>query len=186
MKSNRGITIVTLTITVIIFVLVSNILVYNAKDGVYVKKLQNMYSDVQNLRDKVIEYYVQYGTIPANKNIEYNLERKDELKEVMTTEELQDGKFYVVDLKTLDGLTLNYGRDYENITDDMGADEISKLTDLYIINNLTQNVYYVEGVSVKGKKYFTDREKDETYIDLKYDELMEEKNGWLLSSNVVS
>ena len=167
-RIKSGITIITLTITVIIFVIVSNILIYNAKDSLYVKKLQNMYNDVQNLRDKVIEYSVQYGTIPANKNVEYSLEGKDELKQVMTAEELQTGKFYAIDLKTLDGLTLNYGRDYEKITEDMATDEISQLTDLYIVSELTKNVYYVEGVSVKGQRYFTDKEMDTTEVDLKY------------------
>lgn len=173
-RIKSGITIITLTITVIIFVIVSNILIYNAKDSLYVKKLQNMYNDVQNLRDKVIEYSVQYGTIPANKNIEYSLDGKDELKQMMTAEELQTGKFYVIDLKTLDGLTLNYGRDYEKITEDMGTEQISQLTDIYIVNDVTQNVFYVEGISVRGEKYFTNREKDSTQIDLKYNELVEE------------
>ena len=92
---------VTLTIAIIILVLVSNILIYNAKDGIYAKNLENMYTDVESLRDKVIEYSVQYGTIPANTSIEYNLNGRDDLKENwISTEELEN-KFYVIDLKTL-------------------------------------------------------------------------------------
>ena len=71
---------ITLTIAIIILVLVSNILIYNGKDGVYAKKLENMYNDIESLRDKVIEHYVQYGAIPAYTNVEYSLDGKDDLK----------------------------------------------------------------------------------------------------------
>ncbi len=166
-KSQKGITMVTLTIAIIILVLVSNILIYNAKDGIYAKNLENMYTDVESLRDKVIEYSVQYGTIPANTSIEYNLNGRDDLKENwISTEELEN-KFYVIDLKTLEGVSLNYGRDYDKVNSDMTSEEISKLEDIYIVSEVSQNVYYVKGISVEGKKYYSDRKKDETVIDVK-------------------
>lgn len=168
-RNQKGITMVTLTIAIIILVLVSNILVYNAKDGVYAKKLENMYADVESLRDKVIEYYIQYGALPVNKNIEYSLSGKDDLKNNWASqEEVQSGKFYVIDLKTLEGVTLNYGKDYDKISSSTTSEDASKLNDIYIVNDVTQNVYYADGISVNGKKYYSDRKKDDTVIDLKY------------------
>ena len=67
----------------------------------------------------------------------------------------------------LDNLTLNYGKDYEKASNDMTTEEISKLEDIYIVNSVTQNVFYVKGINVKNKKYYSDREKDETVIELK-------------------
>ena len=183
MKKNlinqKGITMITLTIAIIILVLISNILIYNAKDGVYAKKLENMYNDISSLRDKVVEYYVQYGKLPAYTNVEYNLDGKDDLKDNwMSDEEKQAGKFYVIDLKALEGVTLNYGKDYEQVTNDITSLALSKLTDIYIVNDVTQNVFYVEGISVDGKKYYSDRQKDDTVINLKYIDGIEIPEGY--------
>ena len=49
----------------------------------------------------------------------------------------------------------------------MTSEEISKLEDIYIVSEVSQNVYYVKGISVEGKKYYSDRKKDETVIDVK-------------------
>ncbi len=179
LKNQKGITMITLTIAIIILVLVSNILIYNGKDGVYAKKLENMYNDIESLRDKVVEYYVQYGRIPADTNIEYQLDGKADLKNNwVSTEENEAGKFYVIDLKALEGVTLNYGKDYQKISSTMSSDEISKLTDIYIVNDVTQNVFYVKGIKVKDKTYYSDREKDETVIDLKYIDGIEIPEGY--------
>ncbi len=168
-NSQKGITMVTLTIAIIVLVIVSNILIYNAKDSVHTRKLENLYNDIQMLRDKVIEYSIEYGNIPADDKLEYSLDGKDDLKNNwMTNEEKQTGKFYVIDLKELDGLTLNYGRDYEKITESSTKEDINKLTDIYIVNNVSNNIFYVEGINVDGKKYYSDREKDETNVNLRY------------------
>ena len=167
-KNQKGITMIILTIAIIVLVLVSNILIYNAKDGVYIEHLENMYTDIETIRDKVIEYSIQYGALPANTNVEYSLNGKDDLKENwISTEELEH-KFYVVDLKSLEGISLNYGRDYEKVNSEITSEEISKLEDIYIVSEISQNIYYVKGISVEGKKYYSDREKDETVIELQH------------------
>ena len=167
-KNQKGITMIILTIAIIVLVLVSNILIYNAKDGVYIEHLENMYADIETIRDKVIEYSIQYGALPANTNVEYSLNGKDDLKENwISTEELEH-KFYVVDLKSLEGISLNYGRDYEKVNSEITSEEISKLEDIYIVSEISQNIYYVKGISVEGKKYYSDREKDETVIELQH------------------
>ena len=167
LKNKKGITMITLSIAIIILVLISNILIYNGKDVVDSKKLENMYNDVESLRNKVIEYNVQYGALPIYNNIEYSLEGRDELKDNwISLEEKEKGKFYVIDLKALEGVTLNYGRDYEKVTKEMTTENISELEDIYIVNSISQNVFYVKGIDVKNKKYYSDREKDETVIEI--------------------
>ncbi len=171
-KNEKGITMITLTIAIIILVIITNILIFNARDGVYVKNLENMYSDVESLRDKIIEYYIDYGAIPADTQTQYSLDGKDDLKDNwITQEEFEKGKFYIIDLKALDGVSLNYGRDYDKYSaNDLSEEEINQLNDIYIVNDITLNVFYVKGISVDGKTYYSDREKDETQIELKYED----------------
>ena len=179
LKNQKGITMITITIAIIILVLVTNILVYNAKDGVYAKKLENMYNDVSSLRDKVTAYYIKYGNLPIYTTSEYSLEGKDDLKNNwISEEELTAGKFYVIDLKALEGVTLNYGKDYGRVTANMSTRELSNYSDLYIVNDVSQNVYYVKGISANNKKYYSDREKDETYINLRFIDGIEIPEGY--------
>ncbi len=71
----------------------------------------------------------------------------------------------------MQGITLNYGKDYDTIKND--KDNVAKYTDVYIINENSHNIFYVKGVSIEEnnveKKYYTDYTKpDETTVDLRY------------------
>ena len=157
MKSEKGVTLVALTITVIILLIVSSILIYNANDNIYIKRLTSMYNDVSNLRDKVASYYKEYGTIPAK--VEYTAVSHLQSAGVIGA---NDGeKFYVLDLDKLDGITLNFGKDYEKVKKQEYVD-INQLKDLYIINEKSHNIFYSEGIQVKDndtiKTIYTDDE----------------------------
>lgn len=151
-KNNRGITVITLSIAVIIILIVTGMLVYSAKDSIYVKNLTNMQNDISNLRDKISLYYSQYGALPAStefKSIPAGMPRG-----------LNDtGRFLIIDLQALDGLTLNYGKDYEKYKNNRDIDQ-SELIDIYIINENSHNIFYVQGVGVNEngttKMYYTD------------------------------
>ena len=169
----RGVSLITLSITVIIIVLITGMMIYNAKDGIYIKNLQALQNDIQNLREKVSEYYNEYGKIPAS--VEYaNTENIANLESVLNTQEKsEESKFYVIDLKAMKGITLNYGEDYETIKDTQDITTVNSVADLYIINNLTHNIFYVQGIGVKQNDvtamYYTDyTEPDNTYVDFRY------------------
>ena len=71
----------------------------------------------------------------------------------------------------MQGITLNNGRDYEDVKND--KDNANNYTDLYIINENSHNIFYVQGITIKEnntiKTYYTDYiEPDETTIDLRY------------------
>ena len=111
-KKEKGVTMVALVITVIILLILTNMLIYNATDSAQIKSLTSLYNDIELLREKVSEYYNEYGKIPAN--IEYT--NIDHLGGILNAQEKEtDSKFYVIDLQTLQGLTLNYGNEYEEV-----------------------------------------------------------------------
>lgn len=165
LKSQKGVTLIYLATAVIVLIIITNVILYSLKDNLQVEQLKNMQNDITNIRDKVNSYYAQYGEIPANKNIEYNIAGRDIQTSGIISTAVDTGKFYVIDLKAIENLSLNYGKDYEKykqivgnnteITDEM-KNQVNQLTDIYIINGDSNNVFYVQGIEIDGQKFYTD------------------------------
>lgn len=166
-KKERGITLISLSIAVIIILTITGMIIYSAKDSIYIKNLTNMQNDIANLRDKVSLYYSEYGDIPA----------KTEYPDVSNLQSAgvlgvnDTGKFLILELENLEGLTLNYGEDYEKYKAN-DYTNLTDLTDIYIINENSHNIFYVEGIRVKEndetKMYYTDyTEGDTEKVDVK-------------------
>lgn len=175
-KTQKGITMIALVITVIILLILTNVLVYNAQDSVYIKKINNLYNDIEQLREKVSDYYNEYGKIPAN--IKYT--NLSSLSDVISSKN-DTGDFYVIDLEAMNGISLNYGKDYQYIKNN--KDEANSYTDIYIINENSHNIFYVHGVEIKEKntvkKYYTDYiVADDSVIDLRYVENIKIPDGF--------
>lgn len=164
-KKNEGITLISLSIAVIIILTITGMILYSAKDNIYIKNLTNMQNDIENLRDKVSLYYSEYGDIPAK--TEYpNVENLQAAGVIGAND---TGKFFILELEKLEGLTLNYGKDYETYKKN-GYTYSPDLTDIYIINEDSHNIFYVEGIRVKEndetKMYYTDIETDVKEVKL--------------------
>lgn len=165
-KKENGVTMVALVITVIILLILTNMLIYNATDSAQIKALTNLYNDIELLREKVSEYYNEYGKIPAK--IKYK--NTSELASVLSSTN-DTGDFYIIDLEAMQGISLNYGKDYEKAkADSQNADTYK---DIYIINENSQNIFYVKGITITKENtkqtYYTDyTEPDNTEVDLKY------------------
>ena len=168
----KGVNLISLTIAVTVILILTGVIIVNSLSSLKSNKLRNMQADIDNLRDKVSNYYSRYGEIPADKNIEYtNIEQ---IKSSGVISEVVDtGAFYVIDLEAIENVTLNYGKDYEKIKNGEATteEEINKLTDLYIINGESHNIFYVAGIELDGEKFYTDytsEEVDTVAVDLRY------------------
>lgn len=174
-NKDKGVSLVSLTITVIILVIITNILIYNVKDNLKVANLRNMQNDISNLREKISSYYAQNGKIPAQ--VKYtNVNHID-----VISDDVDTGDFYIVDLEVLDNLTLNYGEDYKYITSDLTQEEVNQYLDLYIINEISHNVFYVEGIRVDNDIFYTDygvEDIDTKSVDLRYVENVKIPEGF--------
>lgn len=169
--NNRGITLASLAIAVIIILILTGTLIYNVKDNLKVTNLREMQNDIQNLRDAVSNYYSINGSIPAK--LKYtNTDNINRIKDAGVINEKADtGDFYIIDLKELENLTLNYGEDYKHISDATSEEEASQYTDIYIINEESQNIFYVEGIRVDNDWFYTDytsEDVDEQKVNLRY------------------
>lgn len=172
-KQEKGVTLTILVITVITLMIITGTLIYNVEDSTRIKKLTNLYNDIDLLRTKVTDYYEEYGEIPAK--IKYT--STSGLSNVLSKNN-DTGDFYVIDLEAMKGITLNYGNDYEKIINDTtitkeNPEKADQYKDLYIINKNSHNIFYAKGVSIQDKNsvkmYYTDYTiPDETVVDLRY------------------
>lgn len=172
MKQDKGVTMVALIVTIITLIILTSMLVYNVKDSVYIKAFTNLYNDVELLREKVTEYYEEYGQIPVGtpEKIKYTNISQLSNSGILSKKE-EEGDFYVIDIEAMKGITLNYGKDYDRVKNDI--QNANNYTDIYIISENSHNIFYVKGISIKEnnttKIYYTDyTEPDETTVDLRY------------------
>ena len=64
-RNEKGVTIIALTVTVIVMIIITGTLIYKANNQVHIKKIDNLYSDIEQIRDKVSQYYIKYGRLPV-------------------------------------------------------------------------------------------------------------------------
>ena len=166
LKKEKGITLTVLVITIIVVLILTGTSIYNAQGSIRIQKLTKLVNDIELLREKVSEYYNEYGEIPAK--IEYT--NINSLSNILSQKN-DIGKFYVIDLEAMNGISLNYGKDYENIKNN--PNNADKYTDVYIINKNSHNIFFVHGITIERDgtttTYYTDYTKpDETTVDLRY------------------
>ena len=64
MRNNKGITMISLVITIIVLLIVTSITVHNGLVQMKIKRVNNLYADIDSLSTKVAEYYLKNKTIP--------------------------------------------------------------------------------------------------------------------------
>lgn len=163
-KNEKGFTLMALTITIIVMLIITGTLIYNAKNGVQMKKINNLYSDIEQIKSKISEYYVKNNSLPLKGNYctaeelvtilkENGADKsksQEDLLDVNDNKVAGEYTYYIIDLSKLDNLTLNYGSDYKTWTGGMTGKE-----DLYIINITSHQIYYPKGIMVDQKFYYS-------------------------------
>lgn len=167
MKNNKGITMISLVITIIVLLIVTSITIYNGVEQLGIKRVNSLYADIDSISTKVADYYLKNESLPIYENNKY-VDSKEELEALFrrngATENItnvNDGEdYYVLKLSKLDNLTLNYGEDYIDWEDTSTADDIQNL---YIINSVTHQIYFPHGVR-SGNDYYFVRSTDENVV----------------------
>lgn len=166
LKNSKGVTLVTLIVTIIVLLIVSNVTIYSVKNNLGIEKLKNMQNDIENLSDKISAYYNQYGTLPIIDG-EYTNINEIETAELID-KNVDKGNFHIIDLSALENLTLTYGKDFKNIKN---TSDKNTLKDIYIINETSHNIFYVKGIKSDGEMYYTNYTADQVdkeAVDIKY------------------
>jgi type II secretory pathway pseudopilin PulG len=171
LKSNKGISLTTMVITVLIMIIILSTLTYSAVDSIKIRRLNKLYNDIRQLNDAVAVYYLKHNELPidsttsiivtqggsiGNNNsflvnsgvttLKYkdNLINPNDYGEINnTTNGMVYGIiYYKINLELLENLSLNYGKN---------GDSSNK--DYYIINSKSHTIYYYKGVTVDGETY---------------------------------
>ena len=158
LRSNKGVTLLVLTITVIVLIIVSSIIITNSKSQIATKRINNLYSDIDSISTKVSDYYLKNNSLPVYDNAYLN--NSTELNSLFQTNGGNDyhinindsGVYYVLNLSKLDNLTLNYGSDFKNWSD---TSTYNDYQDLYIINEVSHQIYYPKGIEYGNEVYFS-------------------------------
>ncbi len=169
LKNAKGISLISLAITVIILIILTNAIVYNIRDNLRIKNLENMQNDIANLKDKISNYYAQNGKIPASLEFTDSDAINAIKKTGVISEKVDTGKFFVIDLSAIDNLTLNYGKEFEIVK--KNKDSVNSCTDLYIINEDSHNIFYVAGIKIENDIFYTNYTKndiDKEAVNLRY------------------
>ena len=124
-KTKKGITIISLVLTIIIISILATVAIYSNKSSKSIAPYNKMLADITVLEDKILVYYNKNHEIPITGN------------EIL----IEGESYYKIDLTKLDNLTLNYGIGEEN-------------DDYYLVNNNLE-VYYLEGIEKLGKRFHT-------------------------------
>ena len=94
----KGVNLISLTIAVTVILILTGIIIVNSTSSLKSNKLRNMQADIDNLRDKVSNYYSKYGEIPADRSIEYT-----KINNINSISSATDtGAFYVIDLSAME------------------------------------------------------------------------------------
>ena len=181
--NNKGITLISLILTVIIILILTSAMIFNTKNQLQMRAVQNLSIDIEKLNSKVDEYYLKYGELPklckytSDTNLELNnknaLQNKLNESAKMNKSELKKGlnikdsnEYIVIDLEKLGSLSLNYGYDeeYKSIKN-RGVTENDDLlknnsnneveTEIYIINTKTHQIYFPHGIFADNVMYIT-------------------------------
>lgn len=155
-KNQKGITITSLVVVIVLILIISGTLIYNAITGANLRRLNRMYNDIELLSDKVSNYYAKYGDIPVKYDSDGNV---IDISSIITSvipsdsrDANDDNIYYILELVNLKGISLNYGKDYDKIT---SLTQVTKDSDLYIINKQSHKIYYLKGVGFEGTTYYT-------------------------------
>ena len=129
-KEEKGITLVSLVVTIVILIILSGTAMYNYSVSNEASYYNKMISDIKLLNDKILIYYNKYGEAPKTDR----------------TINIDGVVYYEIDLAKLDNITLNYGNDYKK------TEVLTTSSDVYLVND-NLNIYYLEGVEKSGEIY---------------------------------
>ena len=145
LRENKGVTLSTLVIAILLMTIITSIIIYNTIAGANTRALNNMYNDITILKDRIDVYYSKYGTIPVLEGEYTNIEN------IQNINSNDNDKYYVIDLEALENLTLTHGDGYARYK----QVQSSYITDIYVINEQSHNIYYVRGIVLDGNTYYT-------------------------------
>ena len=139
-KNNRGVALATLIIAVVVMLTITGTITYTSLDSIKLRRLDDMYNDIRLLKQKVTSYHIENKELP----VIGEAIKKGDLPTAIQNNNVNDGEdYYIIDLEKLGGISLKYGKQYKDYSTDN--------TDVYIINEASHIIYYLNGIEVETR-----------------------------------
>jgi len=151
MTSKKGVTLITLVITVVILSLITGAVIVNSFGAINKTKLAKFGESLKIIEDKVEEYYVVNGRLPIIQHKQYTSQEiiglnttgnSARLGNEITKNKDEDSNFYEIDFLLI---KVNLSTTGHKSTQD----------DVYVISDKTGKVYYLKGEKVGDEVYFS-------------------------------
>lgn len=147
-KNQKGITLISLVIVLSVIVILSFTISVNMGGITEQSQKSKLDSDLTQIGEKISQYYSRNKQLPI-------INKYTETSNFEASKNVNDGTdYYVLDLDELGDLSLNYGKDYDTIKNTNVETSVTQVSDVYVINQISQTVYYAKGINYEGKTYF--------------------------------
>lgn len=151
--SKEGIALISLVLMIIVLLMLSGLITYASYDIINESKKITFANDTATIYDAVEEYYMVNGTIPVLEGgIEINYDAYissitgdvylSALSEEVSNNGDENAIFYEIDMSKIGIKDIKYG-----------VKENAK--DLFLISNISHNIYYYSGYKIKNNVYFS-------------------------------
>lgn len=152
MKNQKGITLITLVVTMVIMLILTVTISVNYGRYKMEAEKASFEEDMNSLREAVEHYYAQNKELPVINRYGYTAMFQD-VKNVN-----DNNVYYVIDIRKLD-VNLHFGKDFDEILTRSRNAEILDLVDVYIINEQSHTIYYPKGIIYGSGTLYTFMEK---------------------------
>lgn len=180
MRQKEGISLIILVITIVVAIILASVVISDLSNSSSSGIKSQFAIDVSNIKNNVDIYYLQNGTLPVSSDASYmsqddilNLSSSDALKKGILLEQIKEkkenyddgtkGKYYIIDLGKIGITKSKYG------TKKYGTN------DIYVVSE-NRNVYYLKGIEVDGKIYYTLTSDLTLSTNLEDDNVMQDTN----------
>ncbi len=155
LKSNKGITLITLTTTIVVMLIISVSITININPYIQKKNKTNLETDILKLKEEISYYYSKNKTLPIINKYTNILQLEKNIND--------NENYYVIDLSKIKNVNLNYGEDYYKINSE--EENVNRFLDIYIINEQSHTIYYPKGVEYNNQMYYTTMNLEQVKIE---------------------
>ena len=144
-KSENGITLIALAVTVIVMIIISVGLSATMTTNIEMKNYNKFKEDIITLSEATKLYYLNNGTLPvATDKVLTNIDVPSKDKNPNDND-----KYYYIDMRLIPDAETYFGEGNKDGT------FTSSTNDLYVVNERSLTVYYLKGAVLNGERHYT-------------------------------
>lgn len=141
LKSEKGVTLISLVVTIVVMMILVISITSSLSTTTELKRFNEVKEDIVTLTEEVKVYYLNNGTLPIDTSTKIALNISSDMKNVN-----DGGNYYPIKTDLLD-VELNNGEGNKQ--------KNYATTDLYVVDDVSLTVYYVNGITINGITYYT-------------------------------